>query len=298
MKILCGTDFTPAAGVALEAAAALVRATRGTLRLVYAQEGEGSDLAELAGPGASAATAAARATAEDRLRDAVNQLDGAGAQLEFGVLGGHADEAIVAEAERWGADLIVVGALGTRSARRWRLGSTADRVAQHAGCPVLVARSAEGLNACSRGERPLRVVAAVDPGASLAAMLRWLLDLSAKVRCEIVGAHVYWPPEVRERLKLRGPIPIGKDHPEVDAALAKEIDTHLQGITSAKLALRIVGGLGRVADHLVQIAEDEKADLIAVGSHQRQGLDRLWHGSVSHGVIDAAPMNVLCVPVR
>ena len=115
----------------------------------------------------------------------------------------------------------------------------------------------------------------------------------------LIGAHVYWPPEVRERLHLKGPVPIGKGHPEVDAALARELGERLATpACDVPIDLRIVGGLGRVADHLVQIAEEEGADLMVVGSHQRTPLARLWHGSISHGVIDAAPMSVLCVPTR
>ena len=297
MRILCGTDFTPPATVALEAAAALAASTAGTLRVVHvAAPDDSAELVELAGPGAAAK--GAREALEARLREAVSQASDPALAAEVAVLGGHADEALVAEVERFGAGLIVLGPLGKRSALRLSLGSTADRVAQHAACPVLVARSGEGFLACARGERPLRVVLGVDATPPSEAAARWVFDLATRVRCEIVGAHVYWPPEVRDRLAIRGPLPIGAGHPEVDAALAKELGERLESLAQAKLPLRIVGGFGRIADHLAQIAEDEKADLLAVGSHQRSTLDRLWHGSISHGAIAGAPMSVLSVPSR
>lgn len=297
MKILCGTDFTPPATVALEAAAALATSTAGTLRLVHvATQDDAIELAEHAGPGAAASDL--RQAVEARLREAVRRMSNPALAAETAVLGGHADEALVAEAERWGASLIVLGPLGKRSAFRLNLGSTADRVAQHATCPVLVARSAEGFAASARGERALRVVLGVDATAPSDAAARWIFELASRLRCEIVGAHVYWPPEVRDRLAIRGPLPIGAGHPKVDAALAKELEQRLESLAKAKLPLRIVGGLGRVADHLAQIAEDEKADLLAVGSHQRSILDRLWHGSISHAAIASAPMSVLSVPSR
>ena len=40
-----------------------------------------------------------------------------------------------------------------------------------------------------------------------------------------------------------------------------------------------------------------RADLVAVGTHQRRGLGRWWYGSVSQGVLHTASMNVACVPV-
>jgi len=61
--------------------------------------------------------------------------------------------------------------------------------------------------------------------------------------------------------------------------------------------LRFIGGLGRPADHLAQVAAEDKTDLLVIGTHQRTGASRIWHGSVSHDVIARAPANVVVVPV-
>ena len=53
-------------------------------------------------------------------------------------------------------------------------------------------------------------------------------------------------------------------------------------------------GVGRVADHLLEIAESERCDLVVVGSHGRAGLARLW--SVSATTLHLARMAVLVVP--
>jgi nucleotide-binding universal stress UspA family protein len=45
------------------------------------------------------------------------------------------------------------------------------------------------------------------------------------------------------------------------------------------------------------MATDEGADVLVVGTHQRRGMDRLWHGSVSRGVLGLAPTSVACVPL-
>ena len=44
------------------------------------------------------------------------------------------------QAEKLGADLLVVGARGHGAGERWLLGSVSDRVMQHASCPVTVVR--------------------------------------------------------------------------------------------------------------------------------------------------------------
>jgi len=46
---------------------------------------------------------------------------------------------------------------------------------------------------------------------------------------------------------------------------------------------------------LIEIAADEKADLIVVGTNQRRGLARL--GSVSRAVLHHAPLNIACIPI-
>jgi nucleotide-binding universal stress UspA family protein len=47
----------------------------------------------------------------------------------------------VAEAERWKADLVVMGTLGRTGLPHFLLGSVASRVLQLAKCPVLTVRS-------------------------------------------------------------------------------------------------------------------------------------------------------------
>jgi nucleotide-binding universal stress UspA family protein len=58
------------------------------------------------------------------------------------VLVGKAADAIVAEADAWGADLIVLGAPRRGEFATRLFGSVSLRVLQHAPCPVLVASSA------------------------------------------------------------------------------------------------------------------------------------------------------------
>lgn len=56
------------------------------------------------------------------------------------LLEGRAKEVIVDEADRWGADLIVVGSHGSSALRRFFLGSVALAVATNAACSVEIIR--------------------------------------------------------------------------------------------------------------------------------------------------------------
>lgn len=67
------------------------------------------------------------------------QAAAAGVDLELELRAGHAAELIVHVARELDADLIVLGHRG-HFLRDHLLGSTADRVSEHADCPVMIVR--------------------------------------------------------------------------------------------------------------------------------------------------------------
>lgn len=61
-------------------------------------------------------------------------------QTETLVADGSPKEVIVEEAERWGADLIVIGSHGYGNVKRFMLGSVSQAVATHAPCSVYIVK--------------------------------------------------------------------------------------------------------------------------------------------------------------
>ncbi|MDI1272869.1 universal stress protein [Polaromonas sp.] len=57
----------------------------------------------------------------------------------------------------------------------------------------------------------------------------------------------------------------------------------------------IVGGPGRVCEHVAEQARSVKADLIVVGSHGRRGIGRVLMGSDAEQIVRTAPVPVLVV---
>jgi nucleotide-binding universal stress UspA family protein len=72
---------------------------------------------------------------------AAQELRNTGLVLETIVRQGDPRTEIVAEAERWHADLIIVGSHGRTGLKRWFMGSVAEYVVRHAPCSVEVARA-------------------------------------------------------------------------------------------------------------------------------------------------------------
>lgn len=77
------------------------------------------------------------ARAEEKLRDS---FPDAARVLTTEVLCGSPQRAIIEEAEKWGADLIVTGSHGYGFWERMFLGSVSNAIVHHAPCSVLVVR--------------------------------------------------------------------------------------------------------------------------------------------------------------
>jgi len=99
-----------------------------------------------------------------------SRLEVGGRTPDVRVRHGHAAEEILAEAETHSYDLVVVGAQGRRGLTRFRLGSTASRLARHLPTSLLACRrvpvAVERILLCTSGETPS--LATLRFGSSLA----------------------------------------------------------------------------------------------------------------------------------
>ena len=85
----------------------------------------------------------AREQSEAAVKDAVERIESRKAsRLEIitKIINGSAGEVILDEAERWDADLIVLGSHGYSGWQRFLLGSVSHAVATHAHCSVEIVR--------------------------------------------------------------------------------------------------------------------------------------------------------------
>jgi len=85
----------------------------------------------------------AREQAEAAIKYAVDRIESGmapGLEIITKIIGGSAGEVILDEAEKWGADLIVLGSHGYSGWQRFLLGSVSHAVATHAHCSVEIVR--------------------------------------------------------------------------------------------------------------------------------------------------------------
>ncbi len=293
MTVLCGTDFSRLATEAARVAGLMARASGQDLYLVHVLPAESLHPDTGSRP-------SQQGLAVDRLTWEAETLQVAGLPIVTDVMRGAADEALVKRAGELGATLIVVGAVGHRAIDRWVLGSCADATAREASVPVLVVRAAQPFVEWLVKGKPLKVLVGVEAGPSSDGALAWAGALRRIGPIDLVLARLVVPGEENRRLGVSGPGMGVALLPETEAKLLEELRARkrsLLGDGDMAVRLQVIPALGRLDRPLVAAAEELGGDLVVVGSHQREGFRRWWHGSVSGGVLGAAPMSVAVVPV-
>jgi nucleotide-binding universal stress UspA family protein len=224
-------------------------------------------------------------SARERLHAEAGRARKLGAQVEESVLAGWPEEGINERAHRSQARLVVFGAPEFGVLARWLRGSVAEVVAESCTVPTLIVHSAAPFEKWTREDRPLRVLIAMDTDPVSEAALRWLASWRAMLPCDITIAHI--DPAAGGHATLAA---------EARHSISGQLLEKARRILGFEPKLRVVASAGNPDDELIELAGADHADLLVVGTHQRHGLDRAWHHSVSRAVLRHAPMNVVCVP--
>ena len=204
--------------------------------------------------------------------------------------------AILEEAERWGADLVIVGTHGYNALERLWLGSVSRAVASHAKRSVEVARRRKARGADGKAMRILLAVdgsefgdAAVDEVANRP----WPRGSEARV-ISVVHLPFEPGPEVW-RLPDSYYFKLEKSGREMAESVINRAVSRLRESDAERetpLTLTSEDIVGRPAESIIETAKKWGADLVALGSHGRRGLNRLLLGSVSYAVASHAPCSV------
>ena len=202
--------------------------------------------------------------------------------------------AIIAEARRRRAGVIVVGSRGLGFAHRLMLGSVSRGVIRRAGCPVLVVKG--------RRRRMKRLVLATDGSPNASRALGFLLarfEPPAGARVKVV--RVLEPVLPRTRVLLPAPV-----HRAIVLSAAnlntKRTRQARREVSEAAVLLKRAGwsarGVVREGVPLAEVLREaaaSRADLLVVGARGTGGLARLLLGSVAEGALDRSPVPVLLV---
>jgi nucleotide-binding universal stress UspA family protein len=288
MSIICGTDLSEASGGALDVACALgAQHNDREVVLVHVVDpdaggGEPSD-AELAG-------LQARLDVQAGARRAAP-----GPAVRTELLTGPIEQTLVGVAEREASDLLIIAAQ-SRAERLPRLGATAAKVIALTHVPVIVVRDPAPWIAFARGTRPLKILLGIDDSATCDLGVQWTLALGKRGPIDVVLGAIYYPDDAAAYYGLPARSLVETD-PEIERLIQRDLLRRFGGPAlpiARQVSARALRGLGRIGDHMIELARDEQVDAIVVGTGQKTGLGRL--GSVSSVIVEDAPESVVCVP--
>ena len=168
-------------------------------------------------------------------------------------------------------------------------------MAQRAGVPVLVVREARPFRAWAIDQTPLKIVLGAELSLSTDSAVARVEELRALGPCAVRAVRLFWPPAEFQRLGFSGARSYLDIDPAVTRVLTDELRERLPN-EGAGYALRVEPHLGSLGERLAAIATQDHADLVVVGSHDRNVMERIWEGSVSHATLHHAHTAVLCVP--
>jgi len=229
-----------------------------------------------------------------RLDDIAEGLAADGRTVNTRVRHGRPASEIVMEADRFGADLIVVGARGHSAVERLLVGSVSSEVVDQANCPVLVVRA----------PRIARVLLATDgsvDGSTAEALLRtWQIFGEPAIKVvSVVDPGMPWWGGI-------SPVDGAVAADAYASALATAVD-HARDVASSTAASlgaeHVVAEAsprgGDVGSTIVAEATDWRADVVVLGTRGHGVLHRALVGSTSRHVLHHAPTSVLIVrPAR
>ncbi len=211
------------------------------------------------------------------------------------VLDGIPATALVTEAERTHADLIVMATHGRGAISRFWLGSVADYMLRHCSVPMLLVRPKRGEELPSQPPPTHSVLIPLDLSESSEAILEPATMLGLITQAHYTLIHVIEPMITMGEPAL--PYPAGIDAGLIDTR-REEAQKHLDAVADRmrgrglSVSTRVLIAMGSAAT-ILDMAEREHFDLIAMTTHGAGGFRRFVLGSVADKVVRGSEKPVL-----
>lgn len=289
-RILLPTDFSSGAARARDYAVFLAQIYGAELRLLHVSQ--------------PYPTLTTDAVAEPYLLEPVRQqvsrvmdelsgrLREAGIQASGMQTIGIPSEEIIRTAREEGADIIVMGTQGRTGLDHVLVGSTAERVVKGAPCPVMTVRPSSNADSQQVPITVQRLLVPVDFSDSSVDVLEVALHVARRLGASVTLLHVVEWAWLRLQFTVAELAESDRVRTEMESRLGQYADLlRAQGLR-VETVMRGGGGPG---DFIVETAEQQRSDLIIMGTHGRRGIRRALIGSVAEAVLRAAPCPVLTV---
>jgi nucleotide-binding universal stress UspA family protein len=192
------------------------------------------------------------------------------------------------------ADLIVMPTHGHTGIKHMLLGSTAERVVQHAPCPVFVVRE-PGKGGLRKNHGCRKILVPVDFSSCSRAGLQYAIGFARESGAEITLIHATYLGYIysAEGTALY-------DIPGLQKAARKRAERQMQTLVRAanfgRVKFRTIFTEGSPVLDICDFAKDHDIDLIITATHGLTGFQHVLIGSIAEKVVRHAPCSVLVVP--
>jgi len=281
--IVCPVDFFPASEAALLYATSLAREYDAGLHIVHVIPPVTSLFTSSKETGET--VKAEHEEARSRLATMVKAAEKSGVSTGSEVRFGEIDHEIVNAIEEQQADLVVAGTHGRRGFQRWLMGSVCERLLRRVSIPILTVPNAKTQKEI---EHIKHVLFATDLSDN-SEIGAWAVSIAENYDSDITVLHV-------TDFVMGGVSHLYKD------SLLQGLDLEMRKLVPSdasqkcNIATRVEFGIPfRV---ILAIAEQEKFDLIVLGTHGKGALERTLLGSTAEKVLRGAPSPVLAIPPK
>ncbi len=298
-NVVVPIDFSTESLKALTYATALLRNGEGTLHLVHVVDVDYSyALPTLLMAEPIVTTPEVARVNEAELKKLAAKFGDPDIAPEIHVEVGRAFDQICAVANELAADLLVIATHGHTGLKHLVLGSTAERVVQHAPCPVLVVRDDEhDLVDGDGGVRLRKVLAPVDFSECSRHGVSYAIALAKAHGATLVLLHCVQVqpllPTERYDGFARMPAP-----GVIERAARQQMRKLVRSFDSQGVTIETVLAAGRPAQQICSYAAANDVDLIVTSTHGLTGFAHVLIGSTAEHVVRYARCPILVVPRR
>ena len=207
---------------------------------------------------------------------------------------GNVAEEVIKFAEKQKVDLIIISTHGHSGIKRWMLGSVAEKILYGTCTPVLLVKSKA--QKVSKVEFK-KVLVPLDGSAFSETSLPYVKELTQGAGSEIILPRVSEPPILPAD---RSPDikPSWEEYRDMLMAEIKQqaleyLEKVKAGFKAGSIRIQIV--IGKATDSILQVAQKEKVDLIAMTTHGRTGVSRWVYGSVATKIVVESLQPILLI---
>lgn len=226
-----------------------------------------------------------------------DQVKTLGGNVTCRVLHGDAAEAVLSAAESEKADLIAISTHGRSGLRRFLFGSVATKLLEASAVPVLFLRPKQGEDKGAAGPVIKKILVPLDGSAVAMSILPTVEEFAKTVGATLVLFHAVQPLTAYPGFEAAAMPSMGSVMDDLQAQARQILGRAAKEAESRGVQAEMIVCLDDATSGILRVGDEQKCDLIAIGTHGRGGLGRLVLGSVADSVVRRSA-DIPCLVIR